>query len=161
MNKLKKNLLSLAIGEFAALCTFIIVYRLFNFGTASFIAFSYLIFILLQGSLYWFYRYLLVIKKERPNIKVKNFLRFLRTVNLILLVTIIVVMPFIRISNKDLFFAIGLFLFGVIEYINYYWYRLSYGKTGFNIKKLISTGLKESSINKTIKNEQKSFQNNM
>jgi hypothetical protein len=60
---LKKQLLYLAIGEFAALCTFIFVYRLLNLGMASFIAFSYLILILLQGSMYWFYRYILLIKR--------------------------------------------------------------------------------------------------
>ena len=45
MNSLKKELLNLALGEFAALCTFIFVYRSLNIGMASFIAFSYLILI--------------------------------------------------------------------------------------------------------------------
>ncbi|KJS20913.1 MAG: hypothetical protein VR72_12785 [Clostridiaceae bacterium BRH_c20a] len=53
-------------------------------------------------------------------------------------------------SNKDLLSAIGLILFGIIEYINYYWYRLNYGKLGFNIRILLNTKLQKSSINKLI-----------
>jgi hypothetical protein len=69
---------------------------------------------------------------------------------MIVLVTISIVIPFIKSSNKDLLIAIGLFLFGIIEYINYYWYRLSYGKSGFNIRILLNTKLQKSSINKLI-----------
>lgn len=69
---------------------------------------------------------------------------------MILLVALSMIIPIIKSSNKDLIIAIGLFLFGIIEYINYYWYRLSYGKSGFNIKTLLNTGLKKSSINKMI-----------
>jgi hypothetical protein len=150
LNKLKKHLLYLAIGEFAALCTFIFVNRLLKQGMASFIAFTYLILILFQGSMYWFYRYILIIKKESFGIKAIKFLRFLRQLNIIILVAISMIIPIIKSSNKDLIVAIGLYLFGVVEYINYYWYRLSYGKSGFNIRILLDTRLKKSSINKMI-----------
>jgi hypothetical protein len=142
--------LYLGLGEFAALCTFIYVYRLSNHGKASFIAFSYLVFILLQGSIYWLYRYILIIKKERFSIKAVRFFRFLRKLNIILLVAMSMIIPIVKNSNKDLIIAIGLFLFGIIEYINYYWYRLSYGKSGFNIKILLNKGVKKSSINKML-----------
>lgn len=150
MNRLKKQLLNLAIGEFSALCTFTFVYRLLNLGMDSLIAFSYLILILLQGSIYWFYRYILIIKKESFGPKAIKLLRSLKQLNMILLVAISMIIPIIKSSNKDLIIAIGLFLFGIIEYINYYWYRLSYGKSGFNIKILLNTQLKKSSINKMI-----------
>jgi len=150
LNRLKKQLLNLAIGEFVALCTFIFIYRLLNLGMASFIAFSYLIFILLQGSMYWFYRYILIIKRKNVGLKAIKFLRFLIWLNMILLVVISMIIPIIKNGNKDLIIAIGLFLFGIIEYINYYWYRLSYGKSRFNIKILLNTGFKKSSINKMI-----------
>ncbi len=150
MSRLKKQLLNLAIGEFAALLTFIFVYRLLDLGIASLVAFSYLILILLQGSAYWFYRYILIANKKRVNHKTIELLKFLRRLNMIVLVTISIVIPFIKSSNKDLLIAIGLFLFGIIEYINYYWYRLSYGKSGFNIRILLNTKLQKSSINKLI-----------
>jgi len=150
LNRLKKQLLNLAIGEFAAICTFIFVYRLLDLGMGSLIAFSYLILILLQGSMYWLYRYILIIKKESFGLMAIKLLRSLKQLNIVLLVAISMIIPIIKSSNKDLVFAIGLFLFGVIEYINYYWYRLSYGKSGWNIKILLSTKLKKSSINKII-----------
>ena len=46
--------------------------------------------------------------------------------------------------------ATAFYIFGIIEYINYYWYRLSYGKSGFNIRKLKKAGLRKSSISKII-----------
>lgn len=150
MNRLKNQLLYLGLGEFAAVCTFIYVYRLSNRGMSSFIAFSYLIFILLQGSIYWFYRYILIIRKENFGTKVIICLRFLRKLNLILLVAISIIIPITRSSNKDLIISIALFLFGIVEYINYYWYRLSYGKSGFNIRMLLNTRLQKSSMNKLI-----------
>jgi len=150
LRRLKKQLLNLAIGEFAALLTFIFVYRLLDLGMASLVAFSYLILILLQGSVYWFYRYMLIVNKKRVNHKMIELLKFLRQLNMIVLVAISIVIPTIRSSNKDLMIAIGLFLFGMIEYINYYWYRLSYGKSGFNIRILLNTGLQKSNINKLI-----------
>mgnify|MGYP006928716834 FL=1 len=128
MRRLKKQLLNLAIGEFAALLTFIFVYRLLDLGMASLVAFSYLILILLQGSVYWFYRYMLIFNKKRVNQRMIGLLKFLRRLNMIVLVAISIVIPIIRSSNKDLMIAIGLFLFGMIEYINYYWYSLSNGK---------------------------------
>ena len=150
MNRLKKQLLNLAIGEFAALLTFIFVYRLLDLGMASLVAFSYLILILLQGSVYWFYRYILIVNKKKVNHKTIELLKFLKRLNMIVLVAISMVMPIIKGSNKDLIIGIGLLLFGMVEYINYYWYRLSYGKSGFNIRILLNTRLQKSSINKLI-----------
>jgi len=150
LKRLKRQLLNLAIGELAALVTFIFVYRLFDLGNASLLAFSYLIFILLQGSLYWFYRYTLIVNKRKVELKVISILKFVRLFNIFLLVLVGITVPFVRSSMKDLIIALGIFSFGIIEYINYYWYRLSYGKSGFNIKTLFNTKLKKSSINKLI-----------
>lgn len=150
MKRLKKQLLNLAIGELAALVTFIFVYGLFDLGNASLHAFSYLIFILLQGSLYWFYRYILIVNKRKVDSKVINLLKFLRLLNIFLMILVGITVPFVRSSMKDLIIAIGIFSFGIIEYINYYWYRLSYGKSGFNIIILFNMKLKKSSINKLI-----------
>ena len=150
MKKLKKQLLNLAIGELAALVIFIFVYQSFDRGNASLLTFSYLIFILLQGSLYWFYRYTLIVNKRKVELKVISILKFVRLSNIFLLVMVGITVPFVRSSMKDLIIALGIFLFGIIEYINYYWYRLSYGKSGFNIKILFNTKLKKSSINKLI-----------
>ncbi|AGA68236.1 hypothetical protein Desdi_0709 [Desulfitobacterium dichloroeliminans LMG P-21439] len=150
MNKIEKRLLNLAIGEFAALCAFIFVFRTLNLGMASLIGFSYLIIILLQGSLYWSYRYILLIRKESTSLYAIKILRVLRHLNMILIVVITILMSIISSKDNDLLIGIGLFLFGIVEYINYYWYRLSYGKSGFNIRILLGKKLQKSSINKLI-----------
>lgn len=150
MKKLKRQILNLALGELAALVTFIFVYRSFDLGNASFLAFLYLIFILLQGSIYWFYRYRLIVKEIKVGPKAIPILRFLRRLNIILLIIVGIALPFVRSSIWDFIIALGIYLFGIIEYINYYWYRLSYGKSGFNIKTLVNTKFQKSSINKLI-----------
>ncbi len=153
MNKLKKRLLNLSIGEFAATCVFIYIYislNLITIGLANLIAFLYLIFILIQGSIYWFYRYRLIVKREESNPKAIKLLSNLRKLNMIIIIGIIILTPFIISNYTDLLIAIGLLLFGIIEYINYYWYQLSYGISGFNIKILLDKGLQKSSIAKII-----------
>lgn len=153
MKKLKRQFLNLALGELAAAIVFIYVYGLFDFGNASLLTFSYLIFILLQGSIYWFYRYILIVRRKKVGIKAISILKFLRILNGILLIAIALTFPFFRNNTKNLIIALGIYLFGLIEYVNYYWYRLSYGKSGFNIRILAKRGLRESSIGKLISGE--------
>jgi len=150
LKKIEKQLLNLAIGEFVALFTFVFVFRLLNLGMACLLAFSYLAFILLQGSIYWFYRYILLIKRKSLSLNARKSLSVVRQFDIVLAVVIIIIMPIIKSNNKDLIIAIGLFIFGIVEYINYYWYRLSYGKSGFNIRILLNKKIQKSSINKLI-----------
>lgn len=151
MDRLKRQLLNLAIGELAALCAFIYIYSSLNLGEASLVAFSYLVLILLQGSMHWSYRYILIIKKGKTSPRIIEFLRLLRWLNIGILMMISILIPIIKGNFKDLIASIGLLIFGIIEYINYYWYRLSYGKSGFNIRILLNTRLQKSSIGKLIK----------
>ncbi len=150
MKRLEKKLLNLAIGEFAALCTFILVYRSLKLGMATLVAFSYLLFILLQGSLYWLYRYRLLINAKSVDLKVIKLFRSLKYLNMILSVILGMMIPVVKSGDMDFIVAAFVLLFGIIEYINYYWYRLSYGKSGFNIKILSDTKCKRSSISKMI-----------
>ena len=153
MHNLKKSLLNLSVGEFSAACMFIYVYissGLITIGISNFIAFLYLIFILLQGSMYWFYKYRLIANRKHYSLKSIKFFSVLRQLNIIIVIVIIITIPIIMNNFKDLLIAIALLIFGIIEYINYYWYRLSYGKSGFNIKILCNRELQKSSINKML-----------
>lgn len=132
MNATKKRLLNLAMGELAALLVFTYVYRLTNVGKASLITFSYLLFILLQGSMYWFYRYRVCTMKKAPGFIAVALLRFLKSFNMLILSLVVILIPFVKSGISDLIISTGLLVFGVVEYINYYWYRLSYGKSGFH-----------------------------
>lgn len=147
---MKRKLMNLAIGEFAAVVVFIYLYNTFELGRSSFLAFSYLVFILLQGSIYWFYRYLLVLKKHEVGKEAGSILRILRWINLVMVSVLVLWMPILKTDWKDFLAATLILAFAMIEYLNYYWFRLSYGKSGFNIKILFREKLQKSSINKLI-----------
>lgn len=149
---LKRRLLNLAVGELAALCTFGLLYHVLGLGTASasFAAFFYLNFILLQGSLYWAYRYILLRKRKSPSHKGVLFWRASRCLSTISMVLIGIMIPFLQTGRGNRFWACVAFVFGIIEYINYFWYRLSYGKSGFDIRLLMKTKPQKSSMAKLI-----------
>lgn len=147
---MKRRLLGLAAGEFVALMLFLYICFLLNLGAASIVAFIYLALILLQGSMYWLYRYRLLSKDRRPGDLGIRALKVLRMLNLVLLIGSAVCLPVFSRDAIDLIVSIVVLIFGSIEYVNYYWFRLSYGKSGFNVKLLFSTGLKSSSISKII-----------
>jgi len=146
----KNRLLNLALGELVAACSFIYLYKVSNLGTASLISFSLLVFILLQGSLYWIYRYQIVKSRKSVSTGVIKLLSIARKLNMVLILGVVMSILKLMTGYKDLLVAIGVLLFTIIEYINYYWYRLSYGKSGFNIKILMNAGLQKSSIDKLI-----------
>jgi len=146
----KNRLLNLALGELVAACSFIYLYRVSNLGTASLISFSLLVFILLQGSVYWIYRYRIVKRRKSVSNGAIKLLSVARKLNMVLILGVVMSILKLMTGYKDLLVAIGVLLFTIIEYINYYWYRLSYGKSGFNIKILMNAGLQKSSIDKLI-----------
>ena len=150
MKKLERHLLYLVLGEFSALCTFGFLYRSLRLGAASLAGFSYLMFVLFQGSTYWGYRYVLILKRKSPSRKAAELWRVSRYLSTGLMGLTGVVIPIVHAGSWDLFWGIAAFLFAIIEYINYFWYRLSYGKSGFNLRVLVNTRLQKSSISKLI-----------
>lgn len=156
MQKKKRQLLNLAIGELIAclsfLFAFVMLNPIFDLGRASLIILTFLISQLIQGGIYWIIRYR-SLKRRKPIITRTIFLyALLRKINLLLCFGIPVLAFFLFENNLDLLFGVGIYIFALIEYINYYWFRLSYGKSGFNIRKLIRTGFRRSSLHKLIKN---------
>ncbi|MDR7243144.1 hypothetical protein [Priestia megaterium] len=92
--------------------------------------FIFLEFILLQGSLYWFWKWKRLSQKKDshlPSSYIQLFL-FFKKVNKILLAIGLGVFIYhcIRYGLKGLAFFLGLYAFVWIEYINYYRVRLSY-----------------------------------
>ncbi len=153
MNKLQKHLLNLAIGEFAALCVFGLLYRSLQMGTATLAGFLYLMFVLFQGSTYWGYRYILLVSRKLPGQRAAKFWNLSRRLSTSLMGLTGALICIRHGGSWDLFWGIGAFIFAFIEYINYFWYRLSYGKSGFNLKLLLNKGLKKSSINRLIESQ--------
>jgi len=150
MNKLRKSLMSLALGELTAACVFLAVYLIYlDFGTASLLAILCLDFMLLQGAAYWLFRYRFIDREKR--LAARKTLAFLRVADVLLLCIVMALIIVLAHDARDMIVGALILVFAVIEYINYYWVRLSYGKSGFNLAILFRTGLKPSSIRKLLK----------
>lgn len=154
MNKRLKEMANLAAGEFVASMAFVFAFVMLNrntpFGIASWTAFCFLIILLWQGSAYWRIRIRWLRRKKPVPHQTVSWFVFLRKLNLAFCIVLPLVFLILSRNGTDLLIASGLYLFAVIEYVNYYWYRLSYGKSGFNVVKLVRSGLKKSSLHKLI-----------
>jgi len=152
MKKLRKLLINLVLGELAAALVFLFVYfNHFNFGMASLLALIFLVFILLQGSIYWLLRALFLNREKL--LSIRFMLHVLRVTNMVLACIVLVLMIIFAQDKKDIIVGTPIFVFSIIEYVNYYWYRLSYGKSGFNLRLLFQSGLQPSSIYKLLKSK--------
>ncbi|MBT2659994.1 hypothetical protein J7E35_02885 [Bacillus sp. ISL-45] len=148
-NKLNKKLASLYKGELFAVFTFALMWilyiQLFEWSVpyltsySSLYAFVLLEFILLQGSYYWYLKLKQVQQNDftaLPNGQLRTFANFKRLNSwLILIGVFILIYQFIS-KPIELNWFIFLFLFAVVEYINYYHVRLSY-QTIDEIKELM------------------------
>ena len=130
---IKQKLYSLASGELVALAVFWLNFFLFKKWLTTpqaLIAIAYPLLlvslILLQGSLYW---WILIKRLRKPNFAIKQTGRIyglLRQVDLILLA---LGMPIILIEFSSWpvsLIAVAIWLFALIEWINYFHWQLSY-----------------------------------
>ena len=127
-----RSLYSLCIGEFCACISFIFCLYMFsyrhiiNIDYAVIYPFISLLLILLQGSYYWYYK-LRIIKKRNPDRRIfRKIYRVFKTLNFIMFILYpigliyILMVNDISILRKENFFGVFLFVFGIIEYINYF-----------------------------------------
>lgn len=145
------RLLSMAIGELGASAVFLLVYLSWDGGSATLIALLFLLFLLIQGSLYWFLRYAALAGKVRIGGKTVRTLRVLKNVDFVLCLIVPVLVVATAERRGDLWLALSIHVFAVLEYINYYWYRLSYGKSGFNVGLLRERAFEPSSMARLMK----------
>ena len=150
--KVRKELMSLCLGEFTAVltfwfCFFLLKNRLSDWNNLATILYplSLLTFILLQGSIYWA---ILIKRLSRPqfgNENVPNIYGGLRILDLILLIS---GFPFIVWNTQSFQVAIIatlIQLFALIEWINYFLLRLSYSLNPLVLWKRITKGKLEKS----------------
>lgn len=132
--KLISSLSKLWLGEFAAaisfVCAFIIVKNThnLNFGIVEFYVFAVLIFVLLQGSYFWFYLRKRYLKKEQNDELFRSLYKVFRIMN-ILLLGVASILNTLQIVSKPvgyIVFNYFIIAFTVIEYVNYFYIRLSY-----------------------------------
>lgn len=152
----------MCIGEIAAAVTFILALISFNNYTSLSIdviilyPFLVLIFILLQGSYYWFYRFKKITGRKVNKNRFINIYRTLRIIDLILFVLYLAVLIYKFVYANAVFTTGSMFMgnfiyaFGIAEYINYYYIRLSYGKLKDILALIKLKNLKKSSLNKEL-----------
>ncbi|MDA1567903.1 general stress protein [Bacillus cereus] len=166
--KLEKRLLSLYKGEAFAIIIFIFSSYLFNFiypqlrlySLYSFwVSFFLLEFLLLQGTVYWYVKWKRL-KKEKTSstpVQIVQRLQGLKKINigLIILGPIIFVVDILKwypsLPLGGLSLVGFIYVFAVLEYINYYVVQLSYDNIS-DIKHLWnSKSLKQATIKKDFK----------
>lgn len=134
-NRLQKRLLSLAFGELTAAIAFSYLYLVLDLGTLSLISLLSLNFVLVQGSIYWFIKYSAISRNNRSGNSAKFVFRVFKSLNLLLIVAFPAALLF-RMNEyraPDLIAGSSFYLFFIIEYINYYVFRLSYGDRGLTL----------------------------
>jgi hypothetical protein len=156
--KLRKKLISLCTGEIVASITFILCLTSFKYtiglkiNTMLLFPFYILIFILLQGSYYWFYCLRKISNKNINTSWFKRVYKMLRVINFVLLIVCPFVIGYDLIMgntvgiNKETALSIFIYLFSILEYINYFYIRLSYSKFDdiimmLQLKKVVKSSL--------------------
>lgn len=161
-DKLKKTLTSLWTGELVATAMFWLNYGLLMwgdttrgggsiFGTNAYLALTYslamLSLILVQGSAYW----LILIKRIKvPEFGAGTVGKIYRVCRIVDMVLIALGVPVIVFCHSSVFATVlssGLILFALVEWVNYYTWRLSYSYNPAVLIGLIRRGkLKRSKI---------------
>ncbi|HDR7718384.1 general stress protein [Bacillus albus] len=162
---LEKRLSYLYTGELFSVITFIFTSYLLNYAYPTlylyslysfWVSFLLLEFILLQGTLYWYVKWKRL-KKEKISvtpIRMIHYLKVLKKINIAFIiagfitVTIDFVIWYPDLPLGGLSFTLFIYIFALLEYINYYHTQLSYDNIS-DIKHLIkSKKLKQSCISK-------------
>ena len=150
--KVKKELVSLCLGEFTAVlsfwfCFFLLKNRLGDVNSLVTILYplSLLTFILLQGSFYWA---ILIRRLSNPKFgsgSVPKLYGGFRILDLVLLISGFLFIVWNTQSVQVTILATLIQLFALIEWINYYFLRLSYSLNPLVLWKRITKGKLEKS----------------
>ncbi|EIJ78016.1 hypothetical protein PB1_10629 [Bacillus methanolicus PB1] len=161
----KRKLLSLFTGELFAAVSFALLWimyiQLFDWtepyltSFPSLYAFVLLEFILLQGSFYWFLKFRQVQREcysHLPYRQLRLFVFFKRFNLFLIAIGLLLMIYQYKINAVDFYWFLFLYVFAIIEYINYYHIRLSYQSID-EIKDLIrQRGLRSSKLARELKN---------
>ncbi|MFJ7726675.1 general stress protein [Neobacillus sp. NPDC097160] len=165
---LEKRLAYLYSGELSSIIVFVPVSYLLNYAFPNlqlyslysfWVSFILLEFLLLQGTIYW-YAKLKRLRNEKSAItpiKIVRLLHCSKSLNIVMIITAIVAFAFDFIKWYPSFplgglsIAFFIFIFAILEFINYFYIQLSYDNVS-DIKNLLkSRKLKKSSLNKDFK----------
>ena len=144
---LEKRLVSLFTGELAAIIAFnfVFFYRSLNPNNSYTLIYVFFIlnFILLQGSFYWFVKWRMLKSKKVIFTSLQKFLIVFKRINL----TLIYMAPIIllidisvvgRVPFAGFLLTVFIYIFAIVEYINYYHIQLTNYKNGRGKKSSIA-----------------------
>ena len=150
--KVRKELMSLCLGEFTAVlsiwfCFFLLKNRLADWNSLVTILYplSLLTFILLQGSIYWA---ILIRRLSKPQFGSGNVPKIYGVLRILDLILLISGFPFIVWNTQSILgtiLAALIQLFALIEWVNYYLVRLSYSLNPLVLWRRITKGKLEKS----------------
>lgn len=168
--RVKRKLFHLYTGEFMATVIFAVLWVSFLMqhdwtdsyltSFSSVYAFILLEFILLQGSLYWFLKWKRAKENDYahlPYTQLRIFL-FFKRINLFLIATGIAVFFYqLKVVESGIYWYLFLYVFAIIEHINYYHLRLSYQSPEEMKEFLRQRGLRKSILAKELNELKKDF----
>lgn len=151
-NSIKNELFKLCTGEFASILSFWFCYYMWfkEHNIVVIYPLCILSLILLEASIYWFVL-LTRIKTNKTffNSIGKYYLMF-KYINLIFIIGYLPVIFSQPATFKYYFGGIFLIIFTIIEYVNYFYVRLSYSNIGILISQIKSNSLRKSKLAKEI-----------
>lgn len=168
--RVKRKLFHLYTGELMATVIFAVLWVSFLMqhdwtdsyltSFSSVYAFVLLEFILLQGSLYWFLKWKRAKENDYahlPYTQLRIFL-FFKRINLLLIATGIAVFFYqLKVVGSGIYWYLFLYVFAIIEHINYYHVRLSYQSPEEMREFIRQKGLRKSILAKELNDLKKDF----
>lgn len=144
---LEKRLVSLFTGELAAIIAFNFVFFYLSLNPNNSYTLIYVFFILnfilLQGSFYWFVKWRRLKSKKVIFTSLQRFLIVFKRINLTLkyiapIILLIEISVVGRVSLAGFLLTVFIYVFAIVEYINYYHIQLTNYKNGRGKKSSIA-----------------------
>ena len=160
-NHLKKTLINLAVGELVAIIMFwtnFFIFKKYITNTTSIIPIIFtlfiLSFILIQGSIFWLVLLKRISNKNFAKTSLGKIYNHLRRLDIILLYLSILIIIVNQQTFTPTIISLSIWIFAIIEYINYYKVRLSY-KPNVLINYILHGKIRKSRIAREIENYKK------
>ena len=160
-NHLKKTLINLAVGELVAVIVFWInffIFKKYITDTVSIIpvifTLSLLSFILIQGSIFWLILLKRISNKNFAKTSLGKIYNHLRRLDIILLYLSILILIVNHQTLTTTIISLSIWIFAIIEYLNYYKGRLSY-KPNILINYILHGKIRKSRIAREIESYKK------
>lgn len=154
--KLKKELTNLWTGELASIFSLTMCYVIIIKANIIQVLYPFLVlcFILLQGSFYWIICLKTMTQYKKYGDSVGKLYSILKYIDILLFLLYIPIL-FMSMKISMIYYVVGIFLilFGLVEFVNYFLFRLSYKNTSILLSQIKTKKLKKSRIAREMTNK--------